>query len=387
MAGTLEVSLTQMSHGGDALGRHRGQVVFVPDALPGERVRIRVAAERRGFLRGELLEVLEPAPERIIPPCPYAATCGGCQWQHAAYPAQLAYKRAIVVEQLTRLGGLTAPPVGEPIPCPAVWGYRNHCRFHRAGQDRWGFRAAHSHAVVPVTRCLLAMAPIAGWLTAMQGRGGPAEIAVRALDDGLVTTLAPRPAHARVGKARLRVSPDAFFQVNTPLLPTLVATVVDGLALAGGERVVDAYAGVGLFARFLAERAAAVVAVEAAPAAVADARENLAPFPHVKVVAGRAERVLPALAGRIDAVVVDPPRAGCDAAVIAALAARRVARLVYVSCDPATLARDARRLTAAGYRLATVVPIDLFPHTFHIETVSTWVWHGLTAAGEPPVEP
>ncbi|HEX9593403.1 MAG TPA: 23S rRNA (uracil(1939)-C(5))-methyltransferase RlmD, partial [bacterium] len=133
-----------------------------------------------------------------------------------------------------------------------------------------------------------------------------------------------------------------------------------------------------LFARFLAERAAAVVAVEAAPAAVADARENLAPFPHVKVVAGRAERVLPALAGRIDAVVVDPPRAGCDAAVIAALAARRVARLVYVSCDPATLARDARRLTAAGYRLAAVIPIDLFPHTFHIETVSTWLWAGST---------
>jgi 23S rRNA (uracil1939-C5)-methyltransferase len=387
MVGTLELSLTQMTHGGDALGRHRGQVVFVPGALPGERVRIRVAEEHRGFLRGELLEVLEPSPDRISPPCPYATTCGGCHWQHVAYPAQLACKRAVVVEQLTRLGGLAAPPVEEPIPCPAMWGYRNHCRFHRAGQGRWGFRAARSHTVVPVARCLLAMDPIAAWLTAMQGQDGPAEIAVRALGDGVVTSLTPRPAHARVGDAHFRVSPDAFFQVNTPLLPTLVAKVTEALGLQGGERVVDAYAGVGLFARFLAERAAAVVAVESGPAAIADARANLASFPHVEVIEGRAERVVPALSGRIDAAVVDPPRAGCDAAVIKSLAARPVPRLVYVSCDAATLGRDARRLTAAGYRLASVTPIDLFPHTFHVETISVWVWHGLTAAGEPPVEP
>jgi 23S rRNA (uracil1939-C5)-methyltransferase len=138
----------------------------------------------------------------------------------------------------------------------------------------------------------------------------------------------------------------------------------------------DAYAGVGLFARFLAERAAAVVAVEAAPDAVADARANLAPFPHVEVIEGRAERVVPALAGPIDTAVVDPPRAGCHPAVVTALADHRVTRLIYVSCDPATLGRDARRLTAAGYRLKAVVPIDLFPHTFHIETISTCVWGG-----------
>ncbi|HBB40424.1 MAG: hypothetical protein COW73_05430 [Nitrospirae bacterium CG18_big_fil_WC_8_21_14_2_50_70_55] len=218
------------------------------------------------------------------------------------------------------------------------------------------------------------MAPIGEWLTAMHDRPGPPQVAVRCLGGEVATSEAPRALFAEVAGARLRVSPGSFFQVNTPLLPTLVEMVVGRLAPAGGERLVDAYGGVGLFGRFLASRASSVVVVETGPAAVADARVNLAELASAEVVEGRAEEVVGSLPGRLDAVVIDPPRVGCAPELLDALARRHVARLVYVSCDPATLARDAARLTTLGYRLAELQPVDLFPQTFHVETISTWRW-------------
>jgi len=309
----------------------------------------------------------------VAPPCPAFGACGGCQWQHIAYPDQLRFKRQVVVDQLNRLGHLPEAEavVLETVASPVAWGYRNNCRFHRAAAG-WGFRSLGGKRVVAIEACGLAMAPIGDWLAAMQGKPGPPQVAVRCLGGEVATSQAPRPLFAEVAGVRLRVSPGSFFQVNTPLLPTLVERVVGQIAAAGGERVVDAYGGVGLFGRLLAERAASVVVVETGPAAVADARVNLAEVAGAEVVEGRAEQVVGGLGGRIDAAVIDPPRAGCAPPLLEALAEGRVARLVYVSCDPATLARDAARLTALGYRLKELQPIDLFPQTFHVETVSTW---------------
>jgi len=376
MADEITLTCDRMVHGGDALGRHQGQAVFVAGAIAGERVRARIVARRRGYLRAAVVAVEEESEARTTPPCPAFPACGGCQWQHIGYPDQLRFKRQVVVDQLRRIGHLpeAEPLVLETVASPMAWGYRNHCRFHQVGQGGWGFRSPGGERVVPIDGCGLAMAPIAAWLASMQGRPGPPQVAVRSLGGELSTSLAPRPLVAEVAGARLRVSPGSFFQVNTPLLPTLVEQVVARLAPAGGERVVDAYGGVGLFGRLLAERAASVVVVETGPAAVADARVNLAALANAEVVAGRAEQVVGTLSGRIDALVVDPPRAGCAPPLLEALAHRRVARLVYVSCDPATLARDAARLTALGYRLQELQPVDLFPQTFHVETVSTWTW-------------
>ncbi|RMF84348.1 MAG: 23S rRNA (uracil(1939)-C(5))-methyltransferase RlmD, partial [Nitrospirae bacterium] len=256
-------------------------------------------------------------------------------------------------------------------PSPAPFAYRNHCRFHRA-PGGWGFRTRRGARVVRLDGCRLALPAIDAWLRAMEGRPGPEQIAVRCLGGALATSLEPRPLEATVAGHRYRVSPGSFFQVNSLLLPGLVRLVVERLHLDGGETVVDAYAGVGLFTAPLAARARRVVAVEAGPAAAADARANLAPFANVEVVAGRVEAVVAALPERLDAVVLDPPRAGCAPGVLAAVAARRPDRIVQVACDTATFARDAGRLAALGYRLVEVVPVDLFPQTFHVETVALW---------------
>ncbi len=377
MADEITLTCDRMVHGGDAFGRHQGQAVFVAGAIAGERVRARIVARRRGYLRAEVVAVEEESGARTTPPCPAFPACGGCQWQHIDYPAQLRFKRQVVVDQLRRIGHLpeAEPLVRETVASPVAWGYRNNCRFHRVG-DGWGFRSPGGERLVPIKGCGLAMAPIADWLASMQGQPGPPQIAVRCLGGELATSQAPRPLFAEVAGARLRVSPGSFFQVNTPLLPTLVEMVVERIAPAGGERVVDAYGGVGLFGRLLAERAAEVVVVETGPAAVADARVNLGSLAGAEVVEGRAEAVVGSLSGRIDAAVIDPPRAGCAPPLLEALASRRVSRLVYVSCDPATLARDAARLTDLGYRLKALQPVDLFPQTFHVESVSTWVWAG-----------
>jgi len=381
MADEITLTCDQMVYGGDAFGRHEGQAVFVAGAIGGERVRARIVQRRRGFLRAEVVAVEEASGARTAPPCSAFPACGGCQWQHIAYPDQLRFKRQVVVDQLRRIGHLPEAEslVRETVASPVAWGYRNNCRFHRVGRGGWGFRSPGGEQLVPIDGCGLAMEPIAAWLASMQGRPGPPQVAVRCLGGELSTSQAPRPLFAEVAGARLRVSPGSFFQVNTPLLPTLVERVVERIAPSGGERVVDAYGGVGLFGRFLAERAAEVVVVETGPAAVADARVNLGSLAGTEVVEGRAEVVVAGLGGRIDAAVIDPPRAGCAPPLLAALAARRVARLVYVSCDPATLARDAARLTALGYRLKSLQPIDLFPQTYHVETVSTWRWEGNTA--------
>ncbi len=403
------LGLTAIAHGGAALGRHEGRVVFVPYAIPGETVRVEIVEDKGRHAFARLIEVLEPAPERTAPPCPYFGPtgCGGCQWQHIAYPAQLRFKSAIVADQLARIGGIADPPVHPTLPDPSGWAYRNHARFHPAPDGGLGFQAAAGNETIPIDECRILHPLLADLYAALdldvEGllhlslRAGTAtgdSMLVFEMEDDLppaleldlpvsCVLLLSDGQHANlignnfireiVAGRTYRISAPSFFQVNTPQAGELVRLVLAYLDLRGGETVLDAYCGVGLFTVPLAERAGLVVAVEVAPPAVADLLENTALYDNVDVIEGPVEAVLPDLETPPDAAVVDPPRTGLDRLALDALVEHHPARLVYVSCDPATLARDAKRLIAAGYRLVEVQPVDLFPQTYHVESVALFV--------------
>lgn len=406
---SFELKLTTITHGGAALGRHEGRAVFVPYALPGETVRVEIAEDKGRYAFARLIQVLEPSPDRIAPSCPHfgADGCGGCQWQHIAYPAQLRFKAAIVAEQLARIGGIAEPPVGAPIADASGWSYRNHAQFHPTVHGGLGFQSASGEGTVAVDACRILHPLLADLYAALDLEvDGLLRLSLRAgtasgdrlivfemaddqppalesdipvscallLSDGRCVNLIGRNDIIEIVAGRAyRISAPSFFQVNTPQAARLVEQVLASLDLHGGETVLDAYCGVGLFTAPLAERANLVIGIEAAPSAIADLMENTADLDNVEIIEGPVEAALPDVDADIDAAVVDPPRAGLAPQALDALVARRPARLVYVSCDPATLARDAKRLTAAGYHLVEVQPVDMFPQTYHIESVALFL--------------
>jgi 23S rRNA (uracil1939-C5)-methyltransferase len=405
----LTLHLTTIAHGGAALGRHEGRVIFVPYGLPGETVRAKITEDKERYAFARLVEVLEPSSDRIAPPCPHFGPdgCGGCQWQHIDYQAQLRFKADIVADQLTRIGKIAGPTVRPAIPDPSGWAYRNHAQFHPAPGGVLGFQRASGQGVIAVDECLI-LHPLLSDLYAtldldlpgllrLSLRAGTAlgeQMVIFEMEDDLPPALesdlpvscvlllsAGRHANL-IGRNHIteivadrtyRISASSFFQVNTPQAAQLVRQVLEYLNLQGSETVLDAYCGVGLFTAHLAERAGLVVGVELAPTAVADLLENTTDLDNVEVIEGSIEAVLRDFDFPIDAAVVDPPRAGIDRFALDALVERRPARLAYVSCDPATLARDAKRLNAAGYRLVEVQPVDMFPQTYHIESVALFV--------------
>jgi 23S rRNA (uracil1939-C5)-methyltransferase len=396
----ITLRLDAMTYGGDAIGTRLcapggagGKVIFVRGGIAGEWVRAEIVEERDHFARAQVTEVIEPSPERVRPRCPHfgfsASSCGGCTWQHIDYAAQLRFKTEIVREQLRRIGKIADAPVHDALPSPDVWAYRNHAQFSVTQDGQLGLQAARSNRVTPIKVCHIVQPPIADFLSRQSvadasRRVGLARVDVRSSSSQLAVALEQDGRFAQsdtqleftVKGVPFRVSAESFFQVNTSLVETLVDLVLDRLDLRGGETVLDAYCGVGLFSRFVAPVAGRVIGIESSHSAVDDARENLAPFDHVDLVEGRVEQTLASLDAPMDAAILDPPRAGCGRHVIGAVTDKQIKRLVYVSCDPATLARDARQLVDRDYRLIDVQPIDMFPHTFHIETVTLWIWNG-----------
>ncbi len=407
-----EVTLSHWAYGGEAIGRlPDGRAVFVPYAVPGEVVRVRLTEVRPRFARGEVLSIVEPAPDRIAPRCPHFAHCGGCHYQHLNYTAQLTAKTAIVRDQLQRIGGLEEPPVRPTVPAPQPWGYRNHVQFHLDEAGRLGFQAWRSHKVVPIQTCYLPVEPIAAvWpqLT-FETPAGIQRVHLRAgAEDDLLLLLKgdePKPPGFHVdfplsavympdddldgmvvlsGNSYLvyqvkgryfRVSAPSFFQVNLPVAEQIVDHLLDHLPLTPATTLLEVYSGVGLFSAFLAPRVGRLLAVESAPLACADFAVNLDEFDHVELYEAPAEVALPYLSARDEyaqVVLVDPPRSGLPGEVLDAITAMEPEIIAYVSCDVATMARDARRLTRKGYRLLHITPFDMFPQTYHIETVGIW---------------
>lgn len=364
----VTLALIDIAPSGEALGRHEGMVIFVPFGLPGEQVEVEITEQKRNFARGQIVQVLQAAPARVHPSCQYFGVCGGCEWQHIDYAAQVQFKTKIVREQLTRLGKLSEPNVLPCIPSPNAYGYRNHARLARSVQGKPGYRAAGSHDVIEVDDCPILEEAVNAQLRQIAGQ--EVKLASTELD---LSTTSPT---IQVGAFTYQVSPDAFFQVNTQVASLLVAEVLRALALRRKERVLDLYCGVGLFTVPIAAQAKAVIGVEANPVATEDARRNAAAFPQAKIITDTVENALKRKEirqQRWDAVVVDPPRAGVERKALAQIVTLHPPKLIYVSCDPATLARDAKVLCENGYSLLVAQPLDMFPQTHHVETVAVFV--------------
>jgi 23S rRNA (uracil1939-C5)-methyltransferase len=406
MGKRFELRLTDIAHGGDALGRYEGKVIFVPYAIPGEEVAVEIIEDKGRYARGELVEILSLSPHRVDPPCPHfgPGKCGGCQWQHIAYQAQMEFKAGVVGDQLARLGRLPEVPVKPTIPSASLWHYRNHVQFTVSDDGRLGFVATDGRRVEAIEVCYL-LHPLLDelfaaldlelpGLTRLSLRAGintghqmiifetqddlPPALesdlpvsCVLLLSDGTPVNLIGHNHITEVlAGRRFRISTPSFFQVNTVATQELVRLVGEYLAPAGDEVLLDAYCGVGTFALSLADKVGQVIGVEEATSAVEDARLNAGGLATVEFIEGSVEAVLPQLDRPIDLAVVDPPRQGCKPEALTALIELAPRRIVYVSCDPATLARDARRLAESGYQLVEVQPVDMFPQTYHVESVA-----------------
>jgi 23S rRNA (uracil1939-C5)-methyltransferase len=339
-----------------------------------------------------LSRVLAPAPERVPAPCPAFGDCGGCRLQQIPYSAQLAWKRDRVAAELAAVG-LADVPVSPTVGMAEPWGFRNQMRFavNRAGQ--LGLTALGTHRVIPLRACPIAHPAINGVLAALSDASHPRpQVLVRCGTQTGDVLVQPAPSQEqrsrlaaagiavrtddlreRLGGLPFQMRPSSFFQTNTALAEVMARLVLAAVPAGPDITIVDAFCGVGTFAALLAQRAGHVIAIEESASAVRDARENLAALglDRVEVRQGKTEQLLPQIGDRIDAVVLDPPRMGCQPAALDALIARRVPRVIYVSCDPATLARDLARVCRGGFRLDRVQPLDMFPQTYHIEAVAT----------------
>jgi len=364
----FSVDAGPVAHGGHVVARvpeAGNRVVFVRHALPGEHVVVELTEGTEGdrFWRGDAVEVVRASPDRVVPPCPVAGPggCGGCDFQHVAPAAQRDLKASVVREQLVRLAGLSpddpavAGLVVEPVPGDEEGlRWRTRVEYAAAPDGARGMRRHRSHTVVPVADCLIA--------------------AEGALDTGIPGDPVTERVTAAGTTHSFRVDRDGFWQAHRGAPRALVEAVLAGLAPRPGERALDLYAGVGLFAAFLADRvgeAGSVVAVEGNRAAAEHARANLAGFDQAAVVAGSVERVLARrLEEPCDVVVLDPPREGARQAVVRQVAERAPRAVAYVACDPAALARDLATFREAGLALRELRALDLFPMTHHVECVA-----------------
>jgi 23S rRNA (uracil1939-C5)-methyltransferase len=388
----FEATVEKLVYGGDGLARVEGRVVLAPFVLPGERIRVHAEQEKPGLVRARTLEVLEPAPERVAAPCPVFGRCGGCHYQHAPYEYQIAAKRAILVDQLRRLGKIEPP---ETIAAAAAepWGYRNRAQLHIDGRHI-GYRQAGSHRLCEVKQCPVASPKINETIHALAGMlhnprwprfvrsleifTDEQQVQLNVLDsdhpvakrffDWCAAEIPALVEGALDYQGQFRVSRHSFFQVNRFLLDRLVEVALEG---AEGETALDLYAGVGLFSLALARGFKEVTAVESGSGAVRDLQFNAerAALANLRAEQRTAEEYLQKLERAPDFVLLDPPRAGLGKAVVRRLAELRPRQVAIVSCDPATLARDLAGLTAAGYSVEQMTLVDLFPQTYHLETV------------------
>lgn len=436
-----ETSITGFNQKGEGIGRVDGLAVFVPGAIPGEKVLVRITQVRQNFARGKLEKITASSPDRFESPCPRAGTCGGCQLQHISYDKQLALKRELVAETLKRIGHIehpVLPVLGMDVP----WRYRNKGQFHlRKIDDRvcFGFFEPGSHHFIPARDCLLFSTAVNDLLSYLEdqltavgvevfdaktGEGCLRNVVIREskatgemmvilvtahdrwklkdLADDIVKAFpqvvsiyqninrkAPPVVlgiHFKLLKGRavikdtighlsFDISPRSFFQVNSLQTQVLYQVVLDCAGLTGRETVVDAYCGVGTIALFLANRARKVYGVEMVADAVRDAEENarLNGIENARFIAGRVEdwvRRAAEQGGKVDVLVVDPPRRGLSPDFLQAVSELRPPRMIYVSCNPSTLARDLRYLVEQGYGLTCVQPVDMFPQTGHVECVT-----------------
>ena len=429
----MNVVIDSLAYGGPGVARAEdGRIVFIEGGCPGDTLDVTVTEEHPRFMRARIESILEASPDRVTPPCPYFGVCGGCQWQHVAYGAQLNAKRAAVEDSLGRIGKQSGVVVEHIDASPCELGYRNKVELSVATTPKGpalGFARHGSNEIIAIDECLLlpkasrkAPRSLSGALRYLSSRiptavervslrvsrrgevevdlwtapgAFPRQLAAKVIGDAvgartITRVITKGESEARkvvrvevlsgpgawretLGAHTYLVSTPSFFQVNTAAAELLQRAVLSAAAPREDSVIADLYAGVGTFTLPLAATSCEVVAVESSSHALADLRRNLD-------AAGLQADIIPGDAGRIaeeleevDTIVVDPPRAGLSERAGRALIEARPGSIVYVSCDPTTLARDVRTFTGAGYRLSSVSAVDLFPQTYHVETVATLV--------------
>ena len=363
----LAVTINDIAFGGEGVARVEDFVVFVPFVLVGEEAEVEVTEVKKRFARARLVRVLKASPERVTPQCRVFGECGGCQYQHIDYAAQLRIKHKQIADLFQRVGGFTETLIDAVAPCPAPYGYRNRIMV----RSQWnkpeqklniGFVRWDCGLVVDIDECPIAEPAVSAQIKHVRANPPP--------KGGLKVVLRMLPEGWEVPR-------DSFFQNNLHLLPKLVETVRERLREAGTRHVVDAYCGVGFFGIELADLVESFAGVEVDVQAIKAARKNAASrgITNGEFIVGRTEEKLPELLAKFSpertTIIIDPPRTGCTPASVEFLREHCAAQIIYVSCHPATLARDLAALCAGGvYRLVRVTPHDMFPQTQHVECVA-----------------
>ena len=361
---TLTLTISDIAFGGEGVARVEDFVVFVPFVAVSELVEAQITEVKKRFARASLLRVLKASPERTQPLCPYFGNCGGCQYQHLVYPAQLQLKHKQVCDIFQRIGGMQPHLIAPVIPCPSPYGYRNRIMI-RSQWDKFkqglniGFIRADSRLVIDIEECKIAESALNEQIHYVRAHPPP--------KGGLKVVL-------RIPPEGWDVPPDSFFQNNFALLPKLVEVTRERLRLSGTRHLADVYCGVGFFGLELADLVESFVGLEYDALAIKAARRNATNRGRTngEFLAGTAEDLLPKVLARFSpqatTVLLDPPRKGCAPEILQLLRRIRPAQIIYVSCDPATMARDLNVLCAeAVFKVTQVVPLDMFPQTAHLE--------------------
>ena len=429
----IELTIHDLHSNGFGVGRSE-IAIFVEGALPGDHVRVKILKVKKQYAYGKIMEIIKPSPNRLVKKdpriCPVAKRCGGCQFQHLEYPAQLAFKEKLVRDVLIRIGKCETPPVAPILGMEgAPYNYRNKAQLPVGSEDGKpliGFYAPRSHRIVPIYDCNI-QHPVCGeiikaaerlydekihknllrhiviktgfntgevmvvlvlngsalpyaeaWIKELQAISPDFTLVINKNNANTNVIFGPEFTtlygsgyiFEEVGGIRFRISPKAFFQINTVQMKVLYDVAAGHLT--GNERVIDAFSGIGSIALYVAKKAQKVTGVEVVQEAKDDATYNAAHngIKNVEFICGMAEDVVPDLLESNDVLILDPPRKGCDVRLLESVIKAGIAKVIYVSCDPATLARDVKILTDGGYMLKHVQPVDMFPMTGHVETVS-----------------
>ncbi len=398
MAEVFRLEITDIANGGQGIGRYKGRPIFVPFTIPGEEITARIVENRGKYAFGEGVQVLAASNDRLLPPCQHFGPkrCGGCQWQHMTYEAQLALKTDIVIDQFIRIGGFNNPPVRLTLPSPKQWAYNHQAVFYPLSEGKLGYRTIDGKKLFAVEECPITVPDILE-LAARLDLDLPTLTRVKIMDNGrgdqmiILSTSDDEPPELEldfstsvnfltednepanlIGSTHLkydvlgrsyRVTAGSFFRSNLEQIETLANVVLNMLHLTGTENALDLYAGVGILGSVIAPQVSLVTCVESYPPAATDAEENVPE--NVDVIEGAVADVLPDLEESYPIAVLDPPPQGMDKADMDALGAVNPTQVVYVGQDPATLARDTKRLVERfGYTLQAVQPIDFEPQTF-----------------------
>lgn len=393
-----------MAHGGDAVARHEGKVVFVPYLIPGEEALVEIVEEKANFSRAWPVEVISTSPDRVEALCNHFGVCGGCQWQHISYQRQLAMRQEILQSQLARIARLPEATVTSAVPSSEPWYYRNNVQLHVDDEGRLGFIEASRHKVLPISECHI-MQPLVWemWSALEIDFPGLERVTLRAststreqlivlesardevpeveldlpvscvllLPNGTpITYVGTGYITEEVHGGRFRISANSFFQVNTGQLERLVSIVEGYAEPQGSDFVLDLYCGVGTLGLSLADKIGGLLGIDESESAIEDAWFNSQEFENVAFLQGSVEDSIPDVEEKVDLVLLDPPRRGVSRKVIDAIIERAPGKVIYVSCDPATLARDVGRMVQGGYALVEIQAVDMFPQTYHVEAVA-----------------